>query len=51
MAEARETAKSLAKSKYASKVCGYLGVETAKCEKVFEKLYSNMKAVFEAVKV
>ncbi len=50
MAEAVEAAKALAKSKYASKVCGYLGIEKAKCEVVFEKLYKNMKSVFEAVK-
>lgn len=43
-----ETAKiALAKSKYAAKVCGYLGVDTKKCEKVFEKLYTNMKMVKE----
>lgn len=41
--------KELAKAKYAAKVCGYLGVERTKCERVFEKLYSNMKSAFEAV--
>jgi len=44
-----ETAKAIAKAKYASKVCGYLGVDKKKCEKMFEKLYSNMKSVFAAV--
>ena len=42
-------AKEFAKAKYASKVCGYLGVDRSKCERVFEKLYANMKAAFEAV--
>ena len=41
--------KEIAKAKYAAKVCGHLGVDRSKCEKVFEKLYSNMKAAFEAV--
>ncbi len=44
-----ETTVDIAKAKYAAKVCGYLGVDKKKCEKVFEKLYSNMKAAFEAV--
>ena len=43
-------AKDIAKAKYAAKVCGYLGVDTDKCEKVFDKLYENMKKAFEAVK-
>jgi hypothetical protein len=42
-------AKEVAKSKYASKVCGYLGVDKSKCERVFDKLYTNMKATFEAM--
>ncbi|MCR6691567.1 MAG: hypothetical protein MRT15_04185 [archaeon YNP-LCB-003-016] len=42
--------KEIAKAKYAAKVCGYLGVPHEKCEKVFEKLFNNMKAAFEAVK-
>ena len=46
-----EVTKALAKAKYAAKVCGYLGVDRGKCEKVFEKLYSNMKATFEAIPV
>jgi len=41
-------AKEVAKSKYAQKVCSYLGVDKSKCEKVFDKLYANMKATFEA---
>jgi hypothetical protein len=41
--------KEIAKAKYASKVCGYLGLDKSKCEKVFEKLYENMKAAFEAM--
>ncbi|MEM0067648.1 MAG: hypothetical protein QW632_04400 [Ignisphaera sp.] len=42
--------KELAKAKYAAKVCNYLGItDRTKCEKVFEKLYANMKAAFEAV--
>ena len=44
-----ETTKAIAKAKYAAKVCGYLGVDTEKCKKMFDKLYKNMKAVFEAV--
>jgi hypothetical protein len=44
-----EVTRALAKSKYASKVCGYLGVDKSKCEKIFEKLFANMKAAFEAV--
>lgn len=41
---------ALAKAKYAAKVCGYLSIaEKSKCEKVFDKLYANMKAVFEAI--
>ncbi|MEM1868576.1 MAG: hypothetical protein QXU90_00480 [Acidilobaceae archaeon] len=44
------TAVALAKAKYAAKVCGYLSIaEKSKCEKVFDKLYANMKAVFEAI--
>ncbi|MEM1820362.1 MAG: hypothetical protein QXU64_02090 [Thermofilaceae archaeon] len=46
MAEAKV---AYAKDKYARKVCGYLGIDKSKCEKVFEKLYENMKAAFEAV--
>jgi hypothetical protein len=34
-------AKEVAKSKYASKVCGYLGVDKSKCERVFDKLYTK----------
>jgi hypothetical protein len=49
MATAPEVTRALAKSKYASKVCGYLGVDRSKCEKVFDKLYTNMKAAYEAV--
>lgn len=41
--------KDVAKKKYASKVCGYLGVDPSKCERIFEKLYTNMKAAFEAM--
>lgn len=41
-------AKEIAKAKYAIKVCSYLGVDRAKCERVFEKLYANMKAAYEA---
>jgi len=44
-----EETKKLAKAKYAAKVCGYLGVDKSKCEKMFEKLFTNMKSVFEAV--
>ena len=43
-------AKDVAKAKYAAKVCGYLGLDTSKCEKVFDKLYDNMKKAFEAIK-
>ena len=39
----------VAKAKYAAKVCGYLGVSEEKCKKVFDKLYRNMKATFEAM--
>jgi len=42
-------AKDIAKAKYSAKVCGYLGVDKSKCERVFEKLFSNMKAAFEAM--
>jgi hypothetical protein len=42
-------AKEVAKKKYAAKVCGYLGVDTTKCERVFDKLYENMKRAFEAM--
>jgi len=42
-------AKEIAKSKYATKVCGYLGVDRSKCERVFDKLYENMKRAFEAM--
>lgn len=45
MAEAK---RALARSKYASKVCGYLGIDKSKCEKVFDKLFENMRAAFEA---
>jgi hypothetical protein len=41
--------KEIAKAKYAAKVCGYLGVDKSKCERVFEKLYANMKAAYEAM--
>ncbi len=44
-----EVTKAVAKAKYAAKVCGYLGVDKSKCEKVFDKLYTNMRAAFEAV--
>jgi hypothetical protein len=44
-----EAAKRLAKAKYASKVCGYLEVDKSKCEAIFDKLYNNMKATFEAL--
>jgi len=46
---APEVTRALAKSKYASKVCGYLGVDRSKCEKVFDKLFANMKSAFEAI--
>jgi hypothetical protein len=49
MATTPEAARAIAKSKYASKVCGYLGVDRSKCEKVFEKLFANMKAAYEAI--
>jgi roadblock/LC7 domain-containing protein len=49
MATTPEVTRALAKSKYASKVCGYLGVDKSKCEKVFDKLFANMKAAYEAV--
>lgn len=42
-----EAKRALAKSKYASKVCTYLGVDKSKCEKVFDKLFENMKLAFE----
>jgi len=43
-----EARKRLAKAKYAAKVCtGYLGVDVRGCETMFDKLYANMKAVFE----
>ncbi|MEM2196344.1 MAG: hypothetical protein QW290_04635 [Sulfolobales archaeon] len=42
-------AAALAKAKYAAKVCGYLGVDKSKCERVFDKLYANMRAAFEAI--
>jgi hypothetical protein len=44
-----EATRALAKAKYASKVCGYLGVDKAACEKMFEKLFTNMKSVYEAL--
>lgn len=44
---AEVTTKEIARAKYAAKVCGYLGVDTRACERVFEKLYANMKATFE----
>jgi len=40
--------KEIAKAKYAEKVCGYLDVDKGKCERVFEKLYDNMKKAFQA---
>jgi hypothetical protein len=47
MAEAKVAA---AKAKYAKKVCeGYLGVSKTACERVFDKLYANMKAAYEAM--
>jgi hypothetical protein len=46
---AAATAKDIAKAKYAAKVCGYLGLDKAKCEKLFEKLYANMKSAIEAI--
>ncbi|MEM4977074.1 MAG: hypothetical protein QXT64_07115 [Desulfurococcaceae archaeon] len=42
-------AKEIAKAKYATKVCNYLGIDKSKCERVFDKLYANMKAAFEAM--
>lgn len=42
--------KDVAKAKYAQKVCvNYLGVRKEACERVFEKLFANMKAAFEAL--
>jgi len=41
--------KEIAKAKYASKVCGYLGVSEEKCRKLFDKLYDNMKKAIEAI--
>jgi hypothetical protein len=49
MAMEPEAKRAIAKSKYASKVCGYLGVDKSKCEKVFDKLFANMKAAYEAI--
>lgn len=46
-----EATKSIARAKYAAKVCGYLGIDKRKCEKVFDKLYDNMRAAFEAIPV
>ncbi|MEM1522288.1 MAG: hypothetical protein QXG48_02835 [Thermofilaceae archaeon] len=45
---AAEAKVSLARRKYAEKVCTYLGVDKSKCERMFEKLYANMRAAFEA---
>ncbi len=44
-----KTKKDIAKDKYATKVCGYLGLDKKKCEALFDKLYENMKAVVEAL--
>jgi hypothetical protein len=41
--------REIAKAKYAAKVCGYLGLDKAKCERLFEKLYANMRAAIEAI--
>jgi len=50
MAEAMETTKRIAKAKYAAKVCvGYLGVSPEACNRLFEKLYKNMKTTYEQI--
>jgi hypothetical protein len=41
----------IAKAKYAGKVCGYLNIDARKCEKLFDKLYNNMKAAIDAIRV
>jgi len=42
--------KDVAKKKYSKKVCElYLGIGTGGCDRAFEKLYTNMKAAFEAM--
>jgi len=39
----------MAKGKYAGKVCEtYLGIPKEHCERLFEKLFANMKAAIEA---
>jgi hypothetical protein len=43
------TTKEIAASKYAAKVCGYLGVEETKCKRLFDKLYENMKKAISAI--
>jgi len=44
-----EVVKRLAKGKYSGKVCEtYLGIPKEHCERLFEKLYTNMKAAIEA---
>ncbi len=45
MEELEKVKYEVAKAKYAEKVCvKYLGIDRSKCEKVFEKLWANMKA-------
>jgi len=47
MAERIEAIKEVAKAKYVTKVCGFLGIDMEKCGKVFERLYENMKKAFD----
>jgi len=44
-----EPAKEIAKAKYSVKVCGYLGLDPKRCAAVFDRLYANMKVVFEGM--
>jgi len=47
-----EVARRMAMAKYTIKVDGYLRLDRldmVKCEKVFEKLYANMKRAFEGM--
>jgi len=44
-----EERKEIAKAKYATKVCSYLGLPPEKCYDEFEKLYRNMKLAYAAL--
>jgi len=46
-AEAEVGKREIATYKYSIKVCSYLGVDTEKCMKMFQKCLRNMKLALE----